>query len=302
LREQIESLLHQTLPPAEIVVVDDGSTDNTPAIVESYAQNSRVPIRFHANPERLGYRRNFMKAMKLCRSGVIALCDQDDVWAPAKLERLAPLFTDPSVLLAHHAYDLIDARGAVIGRSEDAGDRRTAPLEEPPTWNNPPGFSMLVRAELLRFDDVYPLSVCKSDGQSLAGHDQWLYYLAASFGVIVGTSEVLAGYRQHGANVFGEGQAEADPAAELTRLVAVLDAFANCLERAADPPWPVHDAVQATRRYRNHLASRLQAISAPRLTSRIKAYAGLVAQGAYLTGGWRLGRRTLIEDARRVLD
>lgn len=85
LREQLDSIYAQTLLPYEVIVCDDGSTDETPAILDEYAQ--RYGLIWHTNPTPLGINRNFIQAIRLCHGDYVALSDQDDVWLPHKLEQ-----------------------------------------------------------------------------------------------------------------------------------------------------------------------------------------------------------------------
>lgn len=84
LREQLDSIYNQTLVPDEVVVVDDCSTDGTPAILEEYKQ--KFGLKYYVNEKNLGYNKNFEKAICLCSGDYIALSDQDDVWFKDKIE------------------------------------------------------------------------------------------------------------------------------------------------------------------------------------------------------------------------
>ena len=90
LREQLDSLAAQTLPPCELVVTDDGSTDDTLGILDRFRRRAPFPVHLHRNEQRLGYRDNFLKAAQLCSGELIAFCDQDDVWMPDKLLSCGP--------------------------------------------------------------------------------------------------------------------------------------------------------------------------------------------------------------------
>jgi glycosyltransferase involved in cell wall biosynthesis len=92
LRTQLASLVDQTLPADEIIVCDEGSTDQTLAILEQFKH--KLPLQIHVNPERLGTFRNFEKAFSLCTGDIIFPADQDDFWEPQKLERIATYFNN----------------------------------------------------------------------------------------------------------------------------------------------------------------------------------------------------------------
>ncbi len=94
LKEQLESIAAQTRLPMELVICDDRSTDSTISKIESFAASAPFPVRFHLNPVNLGgaakgITKNFEQASGLCVGDLIAFCDQDDVWLPQKLERMA---------------------------------------------------------------------------------------------------------------------------------------------------------------------------------------------------------------------
>ena len=87
LREALDSILHQSVPPAEVVVVDDGSIDGSPAILASYGDALRVirqPTGGHATAMNTG--------VAAARGAFLSFLDADDVWEPesmaCRLERL----------------------------------------------------------------------------------------------------------------------------------------------------------------------------------------------------------------------
>jgi len=85
LREQLDSIYCQTKQPDEVIVVDDCSTDNTIEILKEF--HKKYGLKYYINEKNLGYNKNFEKAITLCSSDFIALCDQDDIWLPEKIEK-----------------------------------------------------------------------------------------------------------------------------------------------------------------------------------------------------------------------
>lgn len=86
LREQLDSLLAQTRKADEIIVQDDGSTDDTWEILTTYAA-AHPEIRLYRNEGERGVNHNFFSAMRRAGGDFIAISDQDDIWEPDKLER-----------------------------------------------------------------------------------------------------------------------------------------------------------------------------------------------------------------------
>jgi|ERR1043165_1073969 glycosyltransferase involved in cell wall biosynthesis len=87
--EAIDSVLKQNHTfKMEIVISDDKSTDNTPAIIKAYADKYPDKIKFNPSPVNLGMLRNWERALKLCKGRYIALLEGDDFWNdPDKLQK-----------------------------------------------------------------------------------------------------------------------------------------------------------------------------------------------------------------------
>ena len=85
--EQLDSLKNQTLPADEVLIFDDGSSDDTPQIVSSYIkENELTNWSFSVNKNNLGFKENFFQAIEKTSGDYIFLCDQDDVWHSNKIE------------------------------------------------------------------------------------------------------------------------------------------------------------------------------------------------------------------------
>ncbi|WP_295695548.1 glycosyltransferase family 2 protein [Lapillicoccus sp.] len=204
LPEQLESLRCQQHVPVELVVNDDGSTDETAEIVLQFARTAPFAVSFERNPVRLGFADNFLLAAARCRGDVVAFCDQDDVWHPTKLARaVAVLALEPEVALVGHDATLVDAEGRPTGVL-----RHKAPAGRSPGWALLPqafffGLTMTFRRELLELvpDTQRPFDLV--DPARPLAHDRWVSFLAAISADVYFINESLVDYRQHDTNASG---------------------------------------------------------------------------------------------------
>lgn len=99
--ETLASVLAQTRPPEEVIVIDDGSTDDTPDLARAYGEPVRVLQQSNGGPP-AAYNRGFDAAV----GEYVAMCPADDVWEPRKLEWQAQLLRDetPDVLFGRARY------------------------------------------------------------------------------------------------------------------------------------------------------------------------------------------------------
>lgn len=201
---QLRSIRAQTLPPAEIVVSDDGSTDTTVAVVES-ALAGGPEARVLRNESPLGVVANFQQAVSATHGELIALSDQDDLWLPQKLERMATRFADdPALLFLFTDARLIDGVGRPAGASlfeslEVArGDRDAIHAGEAfrvlLRRNLATGATVVFRRSLLEAALPFPAEWV---------HDEWLAILAAALNGVDLLDEPLTEYRRHGSNQIG---------------------------------------------------------------------------------------------------
>ena len=310
--EQLASLERQTVMPDELVVCDDRSSDNTVDIVRAFAARAPFPVRLHVNDERLGWRGNFVRASGLCDHDLIAFCDQDDIWYPEKLATSLREFDDPSVMLVHHNADLVDAHGDVYGTLSPVGTARqiVGALSRPTHWSNPLGLTMIFRAALARYNDLWPESIDLAVPEHRAAHDQWFYFLATNLGTVISMPERLLGYRQHQGNSVGWKEANTAGlrrasahaiAVETDRVLKMLRPFCDVLWKAAERGGDFAPAF--TRAYEKNLAlmqrleRRRRLYAARKLARRVGLVAQLIRHGDYSQRhDWGLGSRALIVD------
>lgn len=292
LAAQLQSLARQTVLPAELVVTDDASSDETGAIVADFAATAPFPVKLQRNDARLGYRANFLRAAQRCGGQLIAFCDQDDIWEAEKLELMEQPFRDPDVLLAYHNAAVIDEEGQALGHlyGELSGETRIAPLALNP-WRLVPGFTQVFRRSLTDHAFFHAASIDPYWPDERLAHDQWYLFLASVFGSIVQVSRPLVGYRQHGANAFGwskETRLVPEPGFVLRNegFITAARNRSELLRRLRDrlPPRTqtrAHAAITYYDALHAQLMGRRSVYDSPSLVARAGAVRALLRQGAY---------------------
>lgn len=205
LPQQLESLRRQDDEAFTVLMQDDGSADATPALLQA-----TVDGRFALGAEggrHLGAIGNFVSLMKQCSGDYAALCDQDDVWQPAKLstlrramEQAEERYGADTPILVHSDARLVDEAGHTLQESffaHQGWDASAASLSRLLVQNNVTGCTLLMNAPLRR------LVAHHADPAKLHMHDWFIALTAASFGQIVFVPKPLVDYRQHTVNVMG---------------------------------------------------------------------------------------------------
>lgn len=201
LREQLLSLEAQTYPNLKLYIRDDCSPtvpfDEIRAAVQACIHS--IPCELKRNEKNLGSNGTFERLTREAEGAYFAYCDQDDVWAPEKLEILERAMTRDTAL-AYSDMSVIGAGGETIAESLRALRPRLRyqageGLAEYYLFQNcTAGCSMLLRAEFARQACPFPQkTVC----------DQWLCMIGASRGQVAFIRERLLAYRQHTRNQTG---------------------------------------------------------------------------------------------------
>jgi glycosyltransferase involved in cell wall biosynthesis len=109
LPQAVGSALEQSYPHVEVVIIDDGSTDETQRVVRQWDGDPRVRVFRQAKS---GQPAALNQGMALSRGNFIALLDADDTWAPHKLARQMPLFKGrPELGVVYSDYERMDGQG-----------------------------------------------------------------------------------------------------------------------------------------------------------------------------------------------
>jgi glycosyltransferase involved in cell wall biosynthesis len=194
----IESVLQQDFPAErfEILVVDDGSTDQTPEILKKFAPHIRILTKSNG-----GQASAFNFAIPQARGELIAFLDGDDWWLPGKLSAIVEGFNaNPQVGLVGHGIVEVfaDGRERIDTQRETSQFRLNTPAAAE-TFRMRKCFlgtsRMAYRAEILRQIGPVPETL-KFEA------DEYLFTLAGVFADVLVLSQPLTCYRLHGSNLF----------------------------------------------------------------------------------------------------
>lgn len=205
LQEQLDSIAAQTRSPDELIACDDGSTDETLAILKAFSSTSSFPVHVYVNEKNLGSTRNFEKAIKLAEGNVIVLCDQDDVWHLEKLLRIETILSEsPHIGAVFSDAEVVDERLQSLGyglwdsvgfnEREKSRVMNGNAVQVLLKHNVVTGATMALRAEYK--DLILPIP------ESWI-HDAWIALLIASVAELGIIHEPLIKYRQHFENQIG---------------------------------------------------------------------------------------------------
>ena len=200
LEQQIQSVLTQTLQPAEIIVCDDDSSDGTIEILEKFSRNT--PLRYYRNKTRLGVVENFKKAVSLTSpNNYIALCDQDDIWLPEKLEKsvqaLSQIDDGITPAMIYSDLILIDSNEKLLNLSvsnELEHDKYKHCLATLLFGNFVLGCTVMMNGKMKEFFSDIPAN-------KAFNHDAWITLIAFTFGKVSTLAHPYIKYRKHEYNV-----------------------------------------------------------------------------------------------------
>ncbi|MBE9029538.1 glycosyltransferase [filamentous cyanobacterium LEGE 11480] len=195
IEQAIQSALQQSYPHLEIIVVDDGSTDDSPAVIRQY--EPQVKAIFKDNG---GQASAFNAGFRASRGEIICILDADDIWLPDKVQSVVNAFAQSEAAsVIYHRVQNIDI------------DRQSQGLPWPPYpviradvqnqvitmggwWPFPPStglsFTRDFMAQVLPIPEV-PYRLCA---------DTYLADLAPFFGAVIGIETPLSLFRIHNAN------------------------------------------------------------------------------------------------------
>lgn len=202
--EQLNSIVNQTLPPDEIIIGDDASTDNTVEILKDFAEHSPVETKIFFNPVNIGFIRNFNSIIDRCEGDVIFLSDGDDKWMARKIEKMVEVFqTAPDVGLVFSNAEYADFNLELLGQTianKDLSDEDKLKIEEGKI------FEILVKRNIIAgafsaFKSEYRKYFSPLPYNLSIYHDAWISLVISSMAKVGYIKQPLSIYRQHSAQV-----------------------------------------------------------------------------------------------------
>ena len=214
LKEQLASLLAQTHQDWSLWISDDGSTDGTRETLLAFRRQhpDRVAMIIEG-PDR-GAAANFLHLLRHSELplGIVALCDQDDIWLPHKLsvavEALDDVLSGPAVWAARYV----------------VADEHLSCVQPSTKWPRPPSFGNAIVQNIMSGHTLtlnpLALSLLRQGPEpDIPHHDWWIYLVMASHGArMIHDDRIVLKYRQHGGNLMG-----ARRLARVDRLRGVID-------------------------------------------------------------------------------
>jgi glycosyltransferase involved in cell wall biosynthesis len=202
IKEQLESILNQTVSVDEIIICDDNSKDKTVSICQEILSESGKEYKIIVNEASLGVSNNFLKALKMTTGDYIFTCDQDDVWLEKKVEIFISEAEKSNRLLYFSNGELVDSNNHSLNKtlwdsinlkfSEIEGC--ASPLETILKRSIVTGAAMCVSRKLIEKVDSIPENWL---------HDEWFSIIASVEKSITPINQMTFNYRQHQNNVVG---------------------------------------------------------------------------------------------------
>ncbi len=218
LREQLQSLANQTLLPTEVIITDDCSSDDTLKIIQEFS--NQLNIKAFKNETSLKVTKNFERAISLCTSDIILMCDQDDLWHSDKLAKIHSFFQEnPDKLAVFCDAELVNEKGESLNNNFWSVVRfhklqrqqweNGKSVEILLAGNRSAGCMMGFRKELTKKIIPFPTHIPEMI------HDNWITIIAAMLDAMGLIEERLISYRQHSFQQIGTRPKEAGKAISL---------------------------------------------------------------------------------------
>lgn len=198
LKEQMDSIINQSLRLDKIIVVDDCSTDETKIIVAKYKEKHPEIIIFKQNEKNLGPKKTFERGISICKTDYIALSDQDDIWEPDKIEKCYyAIEQNRDAKLCFHDLRLIDEQGLPFGKTYWESALISLPLSGAGARSQLVTLTNFVSGCTMFFSSDLKAYILPMPDSKLLLYDWWIAVVAFFLANPVIVREPLTSYRLH---------------------------------------------------------------------------------------------------------
>jgi len=239
IREQLYSLLNQTILPNEIIICDDKSTDETINIIKRFSNENPNIFKIHINEKNIGTIKNFENAIYLTTGDIIFLSDQDDIWNSDKIEKMIAVFNiKQESLLVFSNGDIIDENG--VRNDSTLWDKWSFTPEMKKKWmNNNLAFNDLfknnniVTGATIAFRKELKNHILPINVPYEYWHDVWIALHASGLNGLTFIEESLIQYRIHPKQQIGipESNFISDNSHNFQNSVSKVEFFKSISER-----------------------------------------------------------------------
>lgn len=226
--DQLDSFANQTVLPTELVISDDCSSDGTIDVVRAFETRAPFPIHIAENKRRLGYTRNFERALSLCKGDIIFLSDQDDTWYPSKIDLITSRIEElmgKHVIVNDAQYtneNLVPQSTTVLQRVLEYSGRESDHIH---------GAATAITKRFRDFVLPFPVENCPA-------HDVYIHRWASLLATKVVSRDVLQTWRRHDANATLSSSEMSDPVGlskiQLYRKYSGVDVSESYLKKARE--------------------------------------------------------------------
>ena len=218
LQRRIDCIVNQTIKPAEIIFLDDCSTDNSLEVAQEILSKTDVPYRIIPNEVNQGVFKQWLKGIELTQYDYFWIAEADDYCELNFLEILLPAFDDEDVVMSYCQSKIVDQDGCFIANEFDY----KAKYFDPSRWHNcfvnnglnevkdylslqntiPNASALLINKRLLDLQKIL-----KSTEYKMCG--DWMFYIQALLSKnnkISYNSTILNNFVRHENSVFGQAE------------------------------------------------------------------------------------------------
>lgn len=228
LREQLNSIIDQTITDWVLYIRDDGSTDETMSIIKEYV-SLYTNVSYIGDSDNLGSARSFMKLLESVDADYYMFCDQDDVWLPTKIEISLMEMEKQEVLHPHNIPILISTNLVIVDKNLN--------IISNSFWEYSKFDVNLILQQYLCITNF--ITGCttffnkrakevsiQSSYENIIMHDYWIgLCVYANGGVIMPIDTPTIYYRQHENNVLGAGK-ESERPSLIKKIISIKKNYA----------------------------------------------------------------------------